>query len=118
MQAMMFRNMATIILEDYARYYSEVDKDALAKYLEETFNNHVGQIKWERDVAMKQLEEHAIPFGCKADVQAVVHGEWNMGESGVVYFCSRCRCAAHPRESERWHYCPKCGAKMDGKVSE
>lgn len=52
------------------------------------------------------------------DAVEVVHGEWNMGESGVVYFCSRCRCAAHPRESERWHYCPNCGAKMDGERKE
>lgn len=54
------------------------------------------------------------------DAVEVVHGEWKLGESGVVYFCSQCRCAAHPRESERWHYCPYCGAKMDGerKVSE
>ena len=51
------------------------------------------------------------------DAVEVVHGEWRMGESGVVYFCSQCRCAAHPRESERWKYCPHCGAKMDG-VSE
>jgi hypothetical protein len=25
------------------------------------------QIKWERDMAMQQLEEHGIPFGGKAD---------------------------------------------------
>ena len=30
------------------------------------------QIKWERDMAMQQLEEHGIPFGAKADVVAVV----------------------------------------------
>ena len=30
------------------------------------------QVKWERDVAMQQLEEHGIPFGGKADVVAVV----------------------------------------------
>ena len=25
------------------------------------------QIRWERDQAMEQLEEHHIPFGCVAD---------------------------------------------------
>ena len=27
----------------------------------------VNAIQWERDVAIKQLEEHGITFGCKAD---------------------------------------------------
>lgn len=30
------------------------------------------QVKWERDIAMRQLEEHGIPFGGKADVVEVV----------------------------------------------
>lgn len=30
-------------------------------------NGTIEQIRWERDLAMKQLEEHGIPFGGKAD---------------------------------------------------
>ena len=73
----------------------------------------LAQVMWERDVAMGQLEEHAIPFGCKADVQAVVHGEWK--EYGLRNpQCSICKKFNY----ETSRFCPNCGARMDGKVSE
>lgn len=76
------------------------------------------QVRWERDVAIQQLEEHGIPFGGIApDVVKVVHGRW--GKSVVAqtdtstlydYTCSICSIVTN-RES---NYCPYCGAKMDG----
>ena len=39
-------------------------------------------------------------------------GEWEMGKSGVVYFCSECDMWAFPVEVRKWHFCPNCGAKM------
>ena len=41
-------------------------------------------------------------------------GEWKLGKSGCMYFCSECNYAAHPREVDEWSYCPRCGAKMGG----
>lgn len=41
-------------------------------------------------------------------------GEWELGKSGCMYFCSFCGYAAHPREVDEWTYCPNCGAKMKG----
>lgn len=41
-------------------------------------------------------------------------GEWKLGKSGCMYFCSECNYAAHPREVDEWSYCPRCGAKMKG----
>ena len=41
-------------------------------------------------------------------------GEWRLGKSGCMYFCSECNYAAHPREVDEWSYCPRCGAKMKG----
>lgn len=84
----------------------------------------LAQVMWERDVAMGQLEEHTIPFGCKADVQAVVHGEWILldecANEGV--YCSVCHKkvyrAEYANQKLKSNYCPNCGAKMDGKVSE
>lgn len=61
----------------------------------------------------------AIPA---ADVAEVVHGRW---EDSIdewfgtdVYTCSKCResyvlVEGTPKEN-LWHYCPNCGAKMDG----
>lgn len=43
------------------------------------------QIKWERDVAMAQLEEHGIPFGGKCDVAPVVRCK------DCVYASANCR---------------------------
>lgn len=42
-------------------------------------------------------------------------GEWKLGESGCMYFCSECNYAAHPREVDEWNYCPRCGAKTKGE---
>lgn len=57
-----------------------------------------------------------------ADVAPVVHGRW---EDSIdewfgtdVYTCSKCResyvlVEGTPKQN-LWHYCPNCGAKMDG----
>ena len=43
-----------------------------------------------------------------------IRGEWKLGKSGCMYFCSSCEYAAHPREEEEWNFCPRCGTKMKG----
>ena len=57
-----------------------------------------------------------------ADVAPVVHGRW---EDSIdewfgtdVYTCSKCResyvlVEGTPKEN-LWHFCPNCGARMDG----
>jgi hypothetical protein len=47
------------------------------------------QAVWERDIAMKQLEEHGIPFGGKADVVAVVRC-WECKHRGDEMVCPMC----------------------------
>ena len=54
------------------------------------------------------------------DVAPVRHGRWVEKEKytfGIMYDCSLCENrildTGHP-----WHYCPNCGAKMDGTVEE
>lgn len=44
-----------------------------------------------------------------ADVEEVRHGEWLEGNRWQP--CSKC----HKRGKRSWKYCPKCGARMDGK---
>lgn len=46
-----------------------------------------------------------------ADVQPVRHGRW-----GKVNECSECGCQPwYERDIRFLHYCPNCGARMDGE---
>ena len=67
------------------------------------------QVRWERDIAIEQLEEHGIPFGGIApDVVKVVHGKWEV----INDYCCVCS-ACHNASTQTYYYCPECGAKMD-----
>lgn len=78
------------------------------------------QIKWERDVALAQLEEYGVSLGEKADVVKMQHGKWihseieddDWGRIFHKWTCSVCGYSvAHNPTGE--NYCPNCGAKMD-----
>lgn len=52
-----------------------------------------------------------------ADVAPVVHGVWEEADDGDGVVCSVCRedfCTIY-LETERFNYCPNCGARMDGE---
>lgn len=72
------------------------------------------QVKWERDTALKTLEEHGIGLG-----QKVEHGEWIVVDDGVLIGdgkhleCSEC--GVWKKDRQKSNYCPYCGAKMDLK---
>ena len=82
------------------------------------------QVRWERDVAIEQLESYGVSLGEKAEVAKVVHGRWvsltDCSNAGV--YCSVCNKKVY-KEDYAWcnrknklrsNYCPNCGAKMDG----
>ena len=89
------------------------------------------QIKWERDVALAQLEEYGVSLGEKADVVKVRHGRWVFGKDLVCcwgqilknkyhLYCSECLEQAFNRSEDNdpdfdidTPYCFNCGAKMD-----
>jgi hypothetical protein len=64
-------------------------------------------------LAVRQID--AIP---SADVVTVVHGRWEEADDGDGVVCSVCRedfCTIY-LETERFNYCPNCGAQMkDGE---
>ena len=84
------------------------------------------QIKWERDVALAQLEEYGVSLGEKADVVKVRHGRWIcINKRYGEYECSVC----HGMDSNcsdyygihavtQQEFCPSCGAKMDKEVAD
>lgn len=57
----------------------------------------------------------------RADVADVKHGKWVKSDYPKMLVCSVCRDAYVEDDwlkSNKWHYCPHCGAKMDGKESK
>lgn len=70
------------------------------------------QIKWERDMAISQLESFGVQLGEKANVKPVRHGKWLLEAHKGLSSC-KCNVCNAVYESET-NYCPKCGAKMDG----
>ena len=84
------------------------------------------QIKWERDVALAQLEEYGVSLGEKADVVEVRHGRWIcINKRYGEYECSVCH-GADSNCSDYYgihavteqEFCPSCGAKMDKEETD
>ena len=105
-------------LELYPSEYAELENalnripaaDVVSKGLYE-------QIKWERDVALAQLEEYGVSLGEKADVVEVRHGRWKstgvlVGLMNFEYFY-RCTACGRRGGDTKTNYCPHCGALMD-----
>lgn len=65
---------------------------------------------WDKAIDAAIGELYKLPA---ADVQGVKHGHWENSESPYVHLCKCSVCKAY-YETET-NYCPRCGAKMDGK---
>ena len=59
----------------------------------------------------RELLQEKIKLQDAAYVVEVRHGKWKFRKSWDVFVCSECS-FEHTNYS---HYCPNCGAKMDGK---
>lgn len=76
--------------------------------------SYAEQIRWERDVAVRQLNEIGCQFGQKMDEVKkkleVVHGEWIPYTISKLFShtCSICHCDVE----EKTPFCPNCGADM------
>lgn len=79
------------------------------------------QVRWERDLAVEQLQSYGVGFAEDKELAEVRHGEWEFRYEGTYHRC-RCYCSVcgkHSgiggiKENQRKPYCPNCGAKMDG----
>lgn len=60
------------------------------------------------DKELNNMEKCCKSFKNKSDYAEVKHGEWLEGKT--LEKCSLCG----KKGFSDWHYCPKCGAKMDG----
>lgn len=88
------------------------------------------QIKWERDIAIKQLKDDYNVGFCEKknpDLVTMKHGKWVWNPHGMdwglgAWQCSKCHNRNYnlpmdnkinPLEFSGSKYCPECGAKMD-----
>lgn len=73
--------------------------------------------KWHEENRNFMQCESAIEELPAADVDPMRHGRWIWDDEG--YHCSECFYHAYGETGEvlsgNWHYCPNCGAKMDGE---
>ena len=67
---------------------------------------------WTKELAVLFQVGDAVMFHPAADVVEVKHGVWVEGRT--LEKCSVCGKKGFPD----WHYCPNCGAKMDGECRE
>lgn len=96
----------------------------MAKYI-----NREELVEWLKRIPLKDLSDgrglcrvimeedfkraiRTIPGGTIIDVAPVVHGRWiDAREYCGDYLCSNCEALYG---TNKFNYCPKCGAKMDG----
>ena len=85
------------------------------------------KICYRREVC-NDIEEHIKKLGCidfiaRADVQEIKHGEWKLCyEDWRMQIagdeCSACGFQHYGTCISHYHYCPNCGAKMDGDTND
>lgn len=86
----------------------------MAEYIERSAAIKAAKHAWAKGLEPSQYIE-ALPA---ADVAPVVHGRWEphdraFGDNFLV--CSKCQFVSEDKATRRYyHYCPNCGAKMDG----
>lgn len=76
------------------------------------------QIKWERDIAIEQLNSIGKGLGeTMDDVQPVKTGKWFYDEIADEYLVYRCSACNIPSDLDT-PYCPWCGARMDAEEED
>ena len=85
------------------------------------------EVCYRREVC-NDIEEHIRKLGCmdfiaRADVQEIKHGEWKLCyEDWRMQIagdeCSACGFQHYGTCISHYHYCPNCGAKMDGGTND
>ena len=93
-----------------------IDREELLTHQYNASHSNLPQLA-EMVVGVEDIEDAPA-----ADVAPVVHGSWEGSTDDWfgtdVYTCTKCResyvlVEGTPKQN-LWHYCPNCGAKMDG----
>lgn len=88
-----------------------IDREAAIK---ELMNDAPEQVGYSRENAAD-----CIRYMDAVDVAPVRHGRWEEASDGDGIVCPFCRTdfCTIIYDTEHFNYCPNCGAKMDGGVS-
>lgn len=88
----------------------------MAEYIKrETAVRAVMAAKWV-DGSDGAMAMEIVASPAAADVSPVVHAQWIEDGSGII-ICPECK-RGYNLHAKYTHYCPNCGAKMDGGDSE
>ena len=89
-----------------------IDADALM----ESLCDELGE-----DEVLYRIPPDAIDEAPTIEAAPVVHGRWDDFCNGKMCCCSACKAEFDNACNEihgEWKFCPNCGAKMDGGVSD
>lgn len=91
-------------------------EDLARKRVLDTPTNSPCYMRYVAQLNERTALKHMIADEPTIEAEPVVHGRWT--GKGFVYECSVCR-KREPESTKEyadlyWHYCPNCGAKMDG----
>lgn len=88
----------------------------MAEYIErKTYRERLADLEgWCQDVRKPGLKQALEMFDeiPTADVASVVHARWIDDGRGII-ICPECK-RGYNLHAKYTHYCPNCGAKMDG----
>ena len=100
-----------------------IDADALKEGIKELkqspwYNNDINP-SWKQGIkdAVHVVETLCIDEEPTVDAVPVRHGKW-IGNSPVTMRCNQCTYVASDWIVHEFHYCPNCGARMDGDRDE
>ena len=64
-------------------------------------------------VTLRQILESNDAKYERADVRPVVRGKWKHDKDGLVW-CLNCGFGKERSDERAYHFCPNCGARMEG----
>ena len=121
-----------LLCQMYLSYFSTEEKQALTTAIESLQKLSIyEQIKWERDVALEQLESIGVGLGRKMDdvkeamekqipKKPDIEGDGYDPDGNLVYDTWICpNCEEHYEiDYDYYDYCPKCGQAIDNSFKD